>query len=638
MKKFTIIFIVLLAFAGFSRAQVIENFESSIKMNLMAAGANGSLTVIPNPDTNAVNHSINVVKFVRGKGDPWGGFWGQLSTPIDVTTNKYVHVKVWKPRISPVKVKIEVPVGTGSVLETASMSPQTLINEWEELVFDFSALTGTTYNQFNLMPDFEDPLTITEDITMYFDDLYINNDPAVGSAPVQVIEDFETVPMTRLSDGNVNDASAFMQIPNPDPSGINPSENVLDFLRDKDAVTWTGFWSHPATAIDVTTNKYVHVKVWKPRISPVRFKLEGGSDGTFEIASMNVQTKVNAWEDIVFDFSAHSTTYPIFAIILDNDPTALTEDIHIYIDDILVNNDPTPQVVTVKTINVDMKGSGLLADQPVYISGDFGGVYGSWAEPGTKPGNEMTDIDADSIYSITIEVPDGTYHFKFFKGATWANGDNGPGDRALPIKGNLNITYKWGVKAANVTLNVDMHGSGISVGQPIYYAGTFGGNYGSWAEPGTNMNNLLTDADGDSIYSGVYYLGQIGTYKFKFFKGAGWDGGEWSGGDDRTLVVAKDTVVNLTWGTMSGIGIGENPLANKVSAYPVPFKNSLTINTLVDVKTVVISTSYGQQVARFENLAAGRTTVSTSDLSNGMYFITFYGKNGGQITQKLMKN
>jgi hypothetical protein len=639
MKKFTLIFIILLAMAGITRAQVIEDFES-IKMNLMAGGADdlSSFTVVANPDTAGpanINKSAMVCKFLRDKdGVPWGGFYAPVTTPIDMTTNKYVHLKVWKPRISPVHCKLEDgPTPT----EIQPINAQSVVGGWEELVFDFSAITGV-YNKLTFMPDFNDPVGLTEDITIYFDHFYVNNDPTVGSAPIQVIEDYEHIPLNYLL-GGAEDQSSMTQIPNPDPSGINVTTNVIKFVRDKDGVPWGGFWSPLPTPVDVTVNKYVHVKLWKPRISGVKFKLEGGAAGTLEIASMNAQTLTNTWEDFVFDFSGKTGTYPIIALLADVvDPVGLTEDITIYFDDILVSDDPTPIAPTVKTINVDMHGSGLTAGQQVFISGDFGGAYGTWAQPGTIAGNEMFDADGDSIYSITIVVADGLYHFKFFKGANWDNGDNGPGDRALNIKGNLDITYKWGVKATTITLNVDMHGSGLTLGQPVYVAGAFGGNYGTWDQPGTNLNNMMKDADGDSIYTVVLSLGQIGTYPFKFFKGNGWDGGEWAGDPNRSLkiVIGGDTTATYIWGQKPE-GIGENPLAGKVRAYPVPFSNILNINTLVDVKTVVISTSYGQQVARLENLEVGRTTINTSDLACGMYFITFYGKNGGQFTQKLIK-
>jgi hypothetical protein len=283
-----------------------------------------------------------------------------------------------------------------------------------------------------------------------------------------------------------------------------------------------------------------------------------------------------------------------------------------------------------------MHGSGLTAGQQVFISGDFGGVYGSWAEPGTKPGNEMFDTDGDSIYTININVVAATYHFKFFKGTTWANGDNGPGDRALPILGDINVTYKWGVKSPAVTINVDMHGSGLVADQKVYLAGTFGGMYGTWNEPGTNLNCMLSDIDGDSIYSiTMTFLTQPGTYEFKFFKGEAWAGGEWASTDNRVFEILGDTVADFVWGTQDALR--ENPLANKVSAYPVPFNNTLTVNTLVDVKTIVITSSFGQEVARLDNPVTGRTTINTSQLSNGVYFITFYNKNGDRLTKKLIK-
>ncbi|HCT72135.1 MAG TPA: hypothetical protein DF409_15415, partial [Bacteroidales bacterium] len=98
------------------------------------------------------------------------------------------------------------------------------------------------------------------------------------------------------------------------------------------------------------------------------------------------------------------------------------------------------------TINVDMNGTGDMTGLPMYIAGAFGGIYGTWNEPGTNPNNEMTDPDSDGIYSITMYLPDGLYPFKFFKGAGWGNGDPAPGgDRNLQYAGNMNVTYKWGV-------------------------------------------------------------------------------------------------------------------------------------------------------------------------------------------------
>jgi len=218
-------------------------------------------------------------------------------------------------------------------------------------------------------------------------------------------------------------------------------------VRDKDGVPWGGFWSSLPTPIDVTDNKYVHVKVWKPRISPIKFKIEGGDAGTIEVASINPQQTTNAWEDIVFDFSEKTGTYPIIAFMPDfEDPLTLTEDITIYFDDIILNNDPNPITPPVQVFNIDMNDAAGFTDQPVYIAGTFDALHGTWAEPGSVPENQMTDDDQDGIYSISMSLPNGSIAFKFFYGTGWGNGDPAPGgDRKLDIDGSIVKTYKWGV-------------------------------------------------------------------------------------------------------------------------------------------------------------------------------------------------
>jgi hypothetical protein len=440
MKKSTLVFVMMFIFMGFSMAQNIENYES-LKMNLMAAGDNGSLTVVPNPDPTGANTSTNVAKFVRGKGDPWGGFYATLPTAINTTANKYVHVKVWKPRITPVKFKLENP----NTSDLSPINPQTLVNAWEELVYDVTPATGTEYVKIVFMPDFEDPVTLTEYITMYFDDLYINNDPTVGSAPVQVMENFETIPMNIML-GGAEDLSSFSLAPNPDKSGINLSDYVAKFHRDKDGVAWGGFYS--ATTVDVTTNKYMHVKIWKPRISPIVFKIEGGAAGTVEHPASNPQTTTGSWVDYVFDFSDKTGTYPTIVFMPDFElPLALTEDIDIYFDDIILNNDPNPATPPEQIIAVDMNPAGIVAGDKVFMSGAIGGIHGTWEEPGKNLNNEMLDPDGDGIYKITMHLADGLIAFKFFKGTGWGTGDPAPGgDRTFTFNGSIYLIYTWGVQ------------------------------------------------------------------------------------------------------------------------------------------------------------------------------------------------
>jgi hypothetical protein len=456
MKKIYFALFMLIALPAYSWTQTIEDFEY-LKLNLFASGTNGSVTAVPNPDPTGANTSLYVGQMVRGHdGDPWAGWYALVRADVDAVANPYAHIKVWKPRISPVAFKYEngTAANSGDVFPIAA---QTLEGQWEELVFNMGEKAAGTYKQIVLIPDFESPtVTLTEDITLYFDDIYVNNDPTVGSAPVQVLEDFETIPLNVMMN-NDQDLSTMTVVANPDISGVNISANVIQFLRDKDGVPWGGFWSPLPTPVDVTDNKYVHVKVWKPRISPIFFKIEGGGAGTIELESINPQTTTEAWEDIVFDFSEKTGTYPTIVFMPDyENPLTLTEDITIYFDDIILNNDPNPMTPPVQVFNVDMNGVAGFTDQAVYISGTLDAAHGTWAEPGTIAENQMTDEDEDGIYSITLSLPNGGISFKFFFDAGWGNGDPA-GDRQLTVAGSTEKTFKWGISGeVNVPVQTEV--------------------------------------------------------------------------------------------------------------------------------------------------------------------------------------
>ena len=531
MKKLLLLIAMLLSMTGMLSAQVVADYEC-IPMNVMTGGAEdlSSMTVVPNPDPSGINTSSYVVKFVRDKdGVPWGGFWSPLPVAVDVTVNKYVHVKVWKPRISPIKFKLEG--GAAGTLETASINAQTLTGQWEDMVFDFTSKTGT-YPIIAFMPDFADPVGLTDDIVIYFDDIVVNNDPTPNSAAVDVIENYEIMPLNYML-GGATDQSSMTLIPNPDKSGINTSNYVIKFVRDKDGVPWGGFWS--TTPVDVTDNKYMHVKVWKPRISPIKFKIEGGAAGTLEAPSTAPQTMTGRWEDMVFDFSSKTGPYPIIAFMPDfEDPLTLTDDIVIYFDDIILNDSPDPFVPEV-IMNVDMHGSKLAAGEAVWVAGDFGGIYGTWNEPGTNPNNQLFDPDGDSIYSITLDLAPKVYYYKFFKGN-------------------------------------------------------------------------------------------------------GWNGGEWAGDPNRGINVVNDTIANYLWGIFQPVGQAENRLEEHVSAYPVPFNDVLNIKIETELSSISVSSALGRQMLSINNAATGILPVNTSAFPTGLYFVSFYPAKGTPYTIKVLKH
>ncbi len=163
-----------------------------------------------------------------------------------------------------------------------------------------------------------------------------------------VIEDFEdpdqmTIPINNMTDGSVDNEDAFEVVANPAPDDVNSSDQVLRFLRAHDGNVWAGFWSNPWEPLNMDEMKYTHYHVWKPRISTVKFKVEGGETDppTFEHESMEEQTKVEGWEHMVFHYPDAAGEYPTIAVMPDfNDPVDLDENIVIYIDNIILSDSP----------------------------------------------------------------------------------------------------------------------------------------------------------------------------------------------------------------------------------------------------------------------------------------------------------
>ncbi|MBI9065462.1 MAG: hypothetical protein JEZ14_25985, partial [Marinilabiliaceae bacterium] len=86
-------------------------------------------------------------------------------------TTRYVHMKVYKQRITPVNLKLLTVEGSNP--DQASLQKQTLVSQWEDLVFDFEALTGQKMKRMILRPDYE----VGEQHVMYVDDIVFSNDP-----------------------------------------------------------------------------------------------------------------------------------------------------------------------------------------------------------------------------------------------------------------------------------------------------------------------------------------------------------------------------------------------------------------------------------------------------------------------------
>ncbi len=142
---------------------------------------NPALEIVPNPDVSSINPSSTVAKFTALQaGEPWAGVESMHGADIGSfsldNTNCTVKIMVWKPVISDVGIKF---VDATNAAQPEIKVSNTLINQWEELTFDFSSRIGVypiVKDQIVIFPDF-DLGGRSQDNIIYFDNVYgsLNN-------------------------------------------------------------------------------------------------------------------------------------------------------------------------------------------------------------------------------------------------------------------------------------------------------------------------------------------------------------------------------------------------------------------------------------------------------------------------------
>jgi len=132
---------------------------------------NPLLEIIVNPDPSGINKSCTVAKFTSlVAGRPYAGVESLHGAGIGSWTvtdsTDTIRIMVWKSVISDVGIKL-VRSDNWSLGEIKIAN--TVTDEWEEIIFDFSANIGNTYDQIVIFPDFQ---ARTTDNISYFDHIY----------------------------------------------------------------------------------------------------------------------------------------------------------------------------------------------------------------------------------------------------------------------------------------------------------------------------------------------------------------------------------------------------------------------------------------------------------------------------------
>ncbi len=181
------------------------------------------------------------------------------------------------------------------------------------------------------------------------------------------------------------------------------------------------------------------------------------------------------------------------------------------------------QNVTVN-FSVDMSNE-IVSANGVHVAGNFQSEagFGSDWNPGSTI---LSDADGDNVYDISVEIPPGTYEYKFINGNAWGTDENPPSDCSVGGTNNRQVTignsdYNIPTSVFNacnpkLVLSVNMKDETIS-SDGVHVMGDFQETAGfpsNW-DPGSVE---LSDLNGDGTYE-VTLTVLPGDYQFLFVNG-----------------------------------------------------------------------------------------------------------------------
>ncbi len=199
------------------------------------------------------------------------------------------------------------------------------------------------------------------------------------------------------------------------------------------------------------------------------------------------------------------------------------------------------------------------------------------------------------------------------------------------VDADVNINVVMDLMTYSVTFNVDMSqpitNGEFVVGTDIVYVT---GSFAAWATPGDAGSLELTDADVNQIYSVTTTLG-ADSYEYKYFKNAGWGGGEWPGDPNRTFdVVDADVVLDDVWGPNA-----INELNANVTVSPNPTSGMIKISADQNFSVEVLDMT--GRIIKSVNMNNNVANIDLSSEQSGMYIIRLTNEQG-TATTKIIKN
>ena len=310
---------------------------------------NPPLEIIPNPDPNGINTSSTVARFTANvAGAPWAGVetvHGQGIGTFNLTAaNCVVKMMVYKPVISPVGIKFATPAGasTGEILVS-----NTLVNQWEELTFDFSnvvnAPSSNGIDQIIIFPDFTQR---SDNRICLFDHIIFSNQNGVnpipmGPAPTPTYPEPNVISLFSNPYQNVAIDTWMAPWSAAQLTDLQLSGNDT---KRYDALNFVGIEMLGNNVLDVTSMTHFRVDFWTPNMSEFKVKLvdfggdgqyAGGDDSESELSYALPPENWHSLEIPLTSFSQLNSNTHIAQLIFSGTPSGAGS---VYIDNVLFFN------------------------------------------------------------------------------------------------------------------------------------------------------------------------------------------------------------------------------------------------------------------------------------------------------------
>lgn len=240
-----------------------------------------------------------------------------------------------------------------------------------------------------------------------------------------------------------------------------------------------------------------------------------------------------------------------------------------------------------------------------------------------SPTTTITDSD-DGTHTVnlswTIEGYDGSVAGDYNATGTFTLPEGvDQADPEIPLLVTAVVTVlEEPVETFAVTFNVNMtYAEGFDPETDIVY---FTGDLLGWAAPGDDPDNqTMSRVDETMVWTKTLQL-EAGSYEYKYFLNAGWDGGEWDGGDNRSLVVEDNMEVNDWFGYLTDPTSVTDPSLAQIRIFPVPAQTNLNITSPLLIREVRMIDMLGQVVYN-ETVSGMQHQLNVNQYKNGLYFI-----------------